>query len=865
METLQSTIFIEFDVNTKKITFLRGDNIVDYDSNTTNVYVRVKYKNLSGNTVYLTPSELEDYKFSLYTIKPATNNVNVITGEITDELKENVYGGVVKFEIPRVCTNRLGIVKCEIHINQGNKIIGSSIFVLDVQQSLVTAFDDELLGDEDFPILRQLILETQKVNNINDTTVSLVTTYSSNKIENIKENFSLQIKDIEDKKTDKSVTNNIQGQVNNLVLGAVGDGNNAEVVQARGNYSVLNDRFLNSENDINVMKDIYPNEFKNGTKIFTPTLENGGISADDGSDTTVAGRVRTDFLSIFDVFSVNINDEFVGERAYWIRVYDKSKSFLGNFVIYSDDTVGTSAIATTVDTFELKRVYEIYPSANYVRLVIRTDPDSTNITIPTIGINFKKYDIGSNLKLDDVFIKKGENNLNIKLEFEHAGLNKNDGNIQKSNVDDFYFTQRTKKFLEVASKSEYSVKFDSDKMYCFEYDNLFNFISCTEIISLVKYKFSANTKYVKFMSEYTEQTVYSKYTNAELNFRCSNNIPNFINNKRIDENEITFIYEVNGGDNNNYYSTGIIKLPPNYTQEGQPTRAIIWCHGSGDYMDKTSQVISRHYSQYIQYLVDEGYAVIDFWGWSTKFDIRAAQMATPTGMSCITQGYKWVVENYNIAKDGVFVFGKSLGGINAISLCSNKGVPVLACCGLAPEINPIHVAFGYNVDARRSVAIDFGFTNYDVLLEETVDTTSEAFKICVSENADKISGYNPLWTGLIDVPMSKLVNMSEWANGHDTVWDSAHRIFPIPIKIFIAEDDGACSYNVCNKFIKTIKNSNYIGELRTMPSGTGGHYSVDSDDKALKVESIVTRLGITHTNVPLAYVEMLQFFRRYEI
>ena len=193
METLQSTIFIEFDVNTKKIAFLRGDGIIDYDSNTTSVYVRVKYKNLSGNTVYLTPSELEDYKFSLYTIKPATNNVNVITGKVTDELKENVYGGVVKFEIPRVCTNRLGIVKCEIHINQENKIIGSSTFILDVKQSLVTAFDDELLGDEDFPVLKQLILEIQKASNIDDNNRSKITTYSSDKIEGIKETLTSQI------------------------------------------------------------------------------------------------------------------------------------------------------------------------------------------------------------------------------------------------------------------------------------------------------------------------------------------------------------------------------------------------------------------------------------------------------------------------------------------------------------------------------------------------------------------------------------------------------------------------------------------------------------------------------------------------
>ena len=138
MSTLQSTIFIEFDVNTKRVSFLRKDNIIDYDSDATSIYVRVKYKDLSNNTVYLTPSELEEYDFSLYTIKPKTNDVNIITGVVTDELKQNVNGGIIKFEIPRACTNRLGIVKCEIHIDKGNKKIGSSTFVLDVKKSLVT-------------------------------------------------------------------------------------------------------------------------------------------------------------------------------------------------------------------------------------------------------------------------------------------------------------------------------------------------------------------------------------------------------------------------------------------------------------------------------------------------------------------------------------------------------------------------------------------------------------------------------------------------------------------------------------------------------------------------------------------------------
>ena len=49
----------------------------------------------------------------------------------------------------------------------------------------------------------------------------------------------------------KYKTNSIQQQVNNLVLGAVGDGNNAEVIQARGKHVVLNDRLSENENNFN--------------------------------------------------------------------------------------------------------------------------------------------------------------------------------------------------------------------------------------------------------------------------------------------------------------------------------------------------------------------------------------------------------------------------------------------------------------------------------------------------------------------------------------------------------------------------------------------------------------------------------------
>lgn len=55
-------------------------------------------------------------------------------------------------------------------------------------------------------------------------------------------------------KTDKTETSYIQQQVNNLVLGAVGDGNNPEVIQARGKYSVLNERLKNNETEFVSLK-----------------------------------------------------------------------------------------------------------------------------------------------------------------------------------------------------------------------------------------------------------------------------------------------------------------------------------------------------------------------------------------------------------------------------------------------------------------------------------------------------------------------------------------------------------------------------------------------------------------------------------
>lgn len=61
-----------------------------------------------------------------------------------------------------------------------------------------------------------------------------------------------------------------------------------------------------------------------------------------------------------------------------------------------------------------------------------------------------------------------------------------------------------------------------------------------------------------------------------------------------------------------------------------------------------------------------------------------------------------------------------------------------------------------------------------------------------------------------------------------------------------------------------VKNAHGVAEVRWLPENTGGHHATDTASEALRVDSITTKLGIPHTDIPLVYVELIQWFRRFE-
>ena len=96
--------------------------------------------------------------------------------------------------------------------------------------------DKNNIQDELIKELRELYISLNEKNIDNNIVKEKVNYFleNSNKIQKIYLELG--------QKANITKINDLQGQINNLVFGATGDGNNVEVVQARGRYTILNDR-----------------------------------------------------------------------------------------------------------------------------------------------------------------------------------------------------------------------------------------------------------------------------------------------------------------------------------------------------------------------------------------------------------------------------------------------------------------------------------------------------------------------------------------------------------------------------------------------------------------------------------------------
>lgn len=360
---------------------------------------------------------------------------------------------------------------------------------------------------------------------------------------------------------------------------------------------------------------------------------------------------------------------------------------------------------------------------------------------------------------------------------------------------------------------------------------------------------------------------------------------------------------------------GRIMFPPNYDPDGEPTRLIIYSHGGdprynpvydGDTIGgEDAYVVNNFHPTHITPAVflAEGYAIMDIDGCFCQFNTkRIDDVLIQSGRhiaSCYTAAYNFIVNNYNIRKDGILLGGRSWGGNRSMQIIAWSKIPILAAALHVPYVNE---AYFWQVGHRLAFAKSAGFTNYESIGNGAI--TDEQIEI-LKENYPKLLRTSPLLaachipkseffevkveddvydeqgriTQKIRYTMNKKVvttyvyneqgeaTETETATEDFTTWrlhrfDNQAAKFNVPIKLWGCVSDPTATPSVHAELLYgAAANGGTDIELRLL---SGGSHNPISGSGAITVSTYVTKYGQTLTNVPLFYVETIRFWRRYE-
>ena len=283
-----------------------------------------------------------------------------------------------------------------------------------------------------------LIEDETSMEGIKDNEYPTLTTQDKTLIGGINEVVA-QCKDIANIKADKNSIDNIQQQVNNLVLGAVGDGNNAEVVQARGTCATLNDRISPIESGFfNNKQSIY--NILAIENIIATSMTADGLNNTSQWDVARGVCVPIKNMVKFNTIKYSINATSIQE--YTLEILD----ITNKSVLYSCSTrpitLGKQELLFTFDSISLSNFYiKLYTTkkhnieicTNPVYATTYMDTDKTFFYIPLEGDTLEQgstvipyltfldnnYDFDTKLTTEiNKILNPGNNRTNIVLNFE---------------------------------------------------------------------------------------------------------------------------------------------------------------------------------------------------------------------------------------------------------------------------------------------------------------------------------------------------------------------------------------------------------------------------------------------------------------
>lgn len=285
----------------------------------------------------------------------------------------------------------------------------------------------------------------------------------------------------------------------------------------------------------------------------------------------------------------------------------------------------------------------------------------------------------------------------------------------------------------------------------------------------------------------------------------------------------------------------LIKFPGTYTAAGMPTRLVIYNHGASSSLPAVN--MTEYAEKYTNALISAGYAVLFVNGLPVKFrDKRYASydglcFGGPLYLRSAIAAYNYVTGKYNIATDGCFVVGQSMGGLATVNLVNAGVLPIKAIAVDAPVLDLYNDAYKSGGWASgtlaggtaTAIAWAFQFDGFDWANGKyTTDgsTYKAVSNINAGENADataiwqanqeKIAGYNPFETGKF-------------------MTDSSHYgiKLPCPVMVWHGETDGTNQISISRAWVDMLRRGGTIAYMRTVKTNvhcvwrTADEYSME--------------------------------------
>lgn len=616
---------------------------------------------------------------------------------------------------------------------------------------------------------------------------------------------------------------------------------------------------------------------KNPTKTNVPTssYEQGGIGT-TGNPQSGTNRVRV-MLPLENNYLFGLNDKT--NYRYYTRVYSENE-------MSSTYYLGTLSGQTESHDITKEEVLAKYPTAKYLAIVVRNSSNTDLSPAEYLFVVGGYTQVNGFVRLEDEKENLQNNPAPHSLPLEHGSIIYDGTMSTKNGTANFLTTWRTPNFIEL---QDFSILTSAGTGTIFLYDSKYNLIKSVAIVGgTTTVLFAGNFPQCKYFKVSLANSTLPSVTFMIANYSEVKNIATGA--------EMSFVYSVvpnnletdadqlhkNSGE---YFDNGFLRLPPNYSNTGKKTRLILFAHGSGDFTTMYADSLSGNggpygqgYNPYFDYLNKEGYAIFDVWGMTSKYwalsnSLRSAAWGTPTNMASITAAYKWLVQHYNFYEDGIFVCGKSLGGLISGAMMFQHSVPVLAVGSFAGDLDAIRGSrMGYAQVTRQQNVADLKFDDSTLVSrftdpdQENPLTDSEFYQMLL-DNKDHLAGYAPFIANIIDRPYSDIVPLA-YSN---VAFESVRRMATVPFKAWHSADDNTVSITQSRTFVKAIKNAGGIAELRVLPDGTGGHHSTDygttdvegANGYSLKAD-ITTALGYECEDIPFAFIEFVEWIRLYE-